>query len=77
MTRRYGGGEDANGRRVARYLLDNYEGVTEVQAVNLVTKYLALVEDGERMRSFANYVGDKIAVAEGLTELPEIEEDEE
>lgn len=63
------GAVNANLRSVRHYLVHPKGGnLPEAQALALMDKHAILIQKGERVQSFANYVGDQILRAEGLPE---------
>lgn len=77
MTTRYAGGEDATAHRLIRYLVDNYAGVDQARADQLIGAHAELVRTGIMMCSHAAYVGDQIADAEQLVWIEEDENDDD
>jgi hypothetical protein len=65
----------ASRQSVLAYLLAAYQ-VTEIQAINAVSKHQAKVEAGTAARSFAYWVGNLIARTEGFDENPDFDPDE-
>jgi hypothetical protein len=63
------GAVNATKASVMEYLMHPQGGnLGRNQAQQLCAKYADDIEKGERLSSFANYVGDKILRAEGLPE---------
>lgn len=72
--------KDATTALVVAYLRDA-TGKSEIDIVNAIGRHKEILISGIQMRSFADYVGNKIAQADGLEFRddfdPDAEEDEE
>lgn len=81
MNEPYDGAEPATEDTVVRYLLENWrtpqdEPLTRNDALNAIGQHEEFLAQGQRMGSYAYYVGDQVAEAAGLEPAPESDEEQ-